>query len=101
MLKRAKFIKALHGETTPEHMAAWLTHARRWPSDHLSKDIKLKVFFMNECPTHWKCRGTEELMEFIQESWTNCFAPGDKDSQIRIKFEGMKTKFSYLDVFSF
>ena len=90
MLKRVKYYHRLAGETNPSRIAAWFTETRRWLPNHLSETLKLKVFFMNDYPKHWKCRDTEELMKFLEESWTNCFTLGDKESQIRVKFEGMK-----------
>lgn len=92
MLKRAKYVHLkLNGDINPAYMAAWLPDVRRWPSDHLSEVVKLKVLFLNECPGKWQCKGTEEIMMFLDESWADCFELGGEDSPIRVKFEGMKT----------
>ena len=85
MLKRGKYLGTY---INPERMAAWLPDTRRWP---LSEN-KLNVYFMNECPEHWQCRDIEEFMRFLQESWADCFTRGDEKSEIRVKFEGMKTR---------
>ena len=89
MLKHAKVLKGKYGKLDPERMADWFPYTRKWTSEHLSETKQLKVYFMNMCPKNWKFRDPEEIMKFVQGSWANCFIVGEKDSQIRVKFEGM------------
>ena len=88
MLKRAKVLMGMYGKFDPERLAAWFPYTRKWPSEHLSETKRLKVYFMNVCPENWKFGDPEEIMKFVQGSWANCFVVGNKDSQIRVKFEG-------------
>jgi hypothetical protein len=72
-----------------KHMAAWFPIDRKWPEDYLSEDIPLRVYFMNECLQEWQCAvDSEDIMNFLEGSWSKCFTIGDKDSPIRVLFEG-------------
>ena len=78
----------------PEQVAAWFPQDRKWPIDDLSEDIRLKVYFMNKCPSEWKyCKkkiSREVIMRMLQESWRDCFVPKNakNKSQIRVQFQG-------------
>ncbi len=74
----------------PEQVAAWFPENRWWP---VEKNDKLKVYFMNECPTEWKCRGDvitrQRIMELLNDNWWNCFAASKHDPHISVAFHGM------------
>jgi hypothetical protein len=77
-------------------VSAWIPQYRRWTNEHLRKGMPLKVYFMNDCPKHWRYRSDRIYRNFIMEvaqsnaSWRNCFAVGvdAQESQIRVKFHG-------------
>ena len=84
----------------PEHVAEWFPNDRKWSIDELNikKSIKLKVFFMNECPMTWKYNEKEILndvvMNFLEESWKNCFGivrRMDRNPHIRVQYQGNLT----------
>ena len=80
----------------PEQMATWFPMDRKWPIEDLSEDIKLKVYFMNKCPSEWKYNrekiSHEVIMTMLQESWSGCFVLVKKlkrNPQIRVEFQGI------------
>jgi hypothetical protein len=42
-------------------VSAWIPQYRRWTTEHLMKGMPLKVYFMNDCPKHWRYRANIEL----------------------------------------
>ena len=74
-------------------MAEWFPYDRKWSIDNLSKDKKLGVFFMNECPWKYdkKKISRDVIIKFLQESWKDCFEivkKMKKNPHIRVKFQG-------------
>ena len=75
----------------------WFPNDRKWSIGDLNikKGIKLKVFFMNECPMTWKYNRkkilSDVIMNFLEESWKNCFRivrRMNRNPHIRVQYQG-------------
>lgn len=85
-----------------KEIPSWIPPYRRWSAEQLSRGEPLVVYFMNECPEHWKYRSDRIYRNYIMEvvqsnvSWKNCFTVGvnEHDSHIRVMFYG---EISYMD----